>query len=184
MRRGCYCDGAMEIVHTARVDSPIGSLRLASTSEGLAYVELPHANGRGLAGWLRRAAPDARCVEGYAPNRQAIREIQEYLEGKRTSFGLALDLRGTPFQLEVWSALRAIPYGETRSYAEIAREVGRPAALRAVGSANGANPLAIVVPCHRVIASGGRLGGYGGGLALKARLLAMEQSRPAQGLLL
>jgi O-6-methylguanine DNA methyltransferase len=174
----------MEIVHTARVDSPIGALRLASTSAGIAYVELPHASGRGLAGWLRRVAPDARCVEGFAPNRQAIRELQEYLEGKRTEFELALDLRGTPFQLEVWSALREIPYGETRSYAEIARAVGRPHAVRAVGAANGANPLAIVVPCHRVIASDGHLGGYGGGLRLKAKLLAMEQSRPAQGLLL
>jgi O-6-methylguanine DNA methyltransferase len=174
----------MEIVHTARVDSPIGTLRVASTAEGLAYVELPHANGRGLAGWLRRVAPEAKCVEGYAPNRDAVRQLEEYLAGKRTSFDLAMDLRGTPFQLEVWSALREIPYGETRSYAEIAREVGRPAALRAVGTANGSNPLAIVVPCHRVIASDGSLGGYGGGLPLKARLLAMEQSRPAQGLLL
>jgi len=175
---------AMEIVHTARVDSPIGTLRLASTAEGLAYVELPHADGRGFAGWLQRVAPGAKCVEGYAPNRQAVRELQEYLEGKRTQFGLALDLRGTPFQLEVWSALRGIPYGETRSYADIANEVGRPNAVRAVGAANGSNPLAIVVPCHRVIASDGRLAGYGGGVALKARLLAMEQSRPAQGLLL
>ena len=174
----------MEIVHTARVDSPIGALRVASTSAGLAYVELPHANGRGLSGWLRRVAPDAKCIEGFAPNRQAVRELQEYLEGKRTAFDLALDLRGTPFQLEVWSALREIPYGETRSYAEIARAVGRPHAVRAVGTANGANPLALVVPCHRVIASDGHLGGYGGGLALKAKLLAMEQSRPAQGLLL
>ena len=174
----------MEIVHTARVDSPIGTLRVASTSEGLAYVELPHANGRGLSGWLRRVAPEAKSVEGFAPNRDAVRQLEEYLAGKRTRFELALDLRGTRFQLEVWSALREIPYGETRSYAEIAREVGRPAALRAVGLANGANPLAIVVPCHRVIASDGSLGGYGGGLPLKARLLAMEQSRPAQGLLL
>ena len=174
----------MEIVHTVRVDSPIGSLRLASTDDGIAYVELPHADGRGLAGWLRRVAPDAKCVEGYAPNRQAIREIQEYLEGKRTEFGLPLDLRGTPFQLEVWSSLREIPYGETRSYAEIARALGRPDAVRAVGAANGANPLALVVPCHRVIGSDGRLAGYAGGLSLKARLLAMEQSRPAQGLLL
>jgi O-6-methylguanine DNA methyltransferase len=174
----------MEIVHTARVDTPIGSLRLASTSAGLAYVELPHADGRGFRGWLQRVAPEAKCVEGYAPNRQAIREIHEYLEGKRCVFELPLDLRGTPFQLEVWSALRGIPYGEMRSYADIAREVGRPSAVRAVGAANGSNPLSIVVPCHRVIASDGRLQGYGGGVALKAKLLAMEQSRPAQGLLL
>jgi O-6-methylguanine DNA methyltransferase len=174
----------MEIVHTARVDSPIGTLRLASTSAGLGYVELPHADGRGLSGWLRRVAPDAKCIDGYAPNREAIRELEEYLAGKRTVFELPLDLRGTSFQLEVWSALREIPYGETCSYADLARTLGRPLALRAVGSANGANPLAIVVPCHRVIASDGRLGGYAGGLGLKARLLAMEQSRPAQGLLL
>src|SRR5262245_13250371 len=161
------CDDVMEIVHTARVDTPIGGLRLASTSAGLAYVELPHADGRGFQGWLRRVAPEAKCVEGYAPNRQAAREIQEYLEGKRSVFELPLDLRGTSFQLEVWSLLRDIPYGETRSYAEIAREAGRPNALRAVGAANGANPLALVVPCHRVIASDGRLGGYAGGLALK-----------------
>jgi O-6-methylguanine DNA methyltransferase len=174
----------MEIVHTARVDTPIGTLRLASTSAGLAYVELPHADGRGFRGWLQRVAPEAKCVEGYAPNRQAIREIEEYLAGKRVAFELPLDLRGTPFQLEVWSTLRDIPYGATRSYADIAREVGRPSAVRAVGAANGANPLSIVVPCHRVIASDGRLQGYGGGVSLKAKLLAMEQSRPAQGLLL
>jgi O-6-methylguanine DNA methyltransferase len=174
----------MEIVHTARVDTPIGTLRLASTSAGLAYVELPHADGRGFRGWLQRVAPEAKCVEGYAPNRQAIREIEEYLAGKRVAFELPLDLRGTPFQLEVWSTLRDNPYGATRSYADIAREVGRPSAVRAVGAANGANPLSIVVPCHRVIASDGRLQGYGGGVSLKAKLLAMEQSRPAQGLLL
>ncbi len=86
-----------------------------------------------------------------------------------------LDPRGTEFQLRVWNALREIPYGETRSYAEVAAQVGTPRAVRAVGTANGANPLSLVIPCHRVIASGGKLGGYGGGLDLKARLLAMEQ---------
>ncbi len=99
-------------------------------------------------------------------------------------FELPLDLRGTPFQRAVWEALQEIPYGETRSYAEIARRVGQPNAVRAVGAANGANPVALIVPCHRVIASGGKLGGYGGGLALKGKLLAMERSRPAQGQLL
>ncbi len=98
----------------------------------------------------------------------------EYLEGKRIEFDLPLDLRGTPFQIAVWSALLEIPYGETRSYQQIANVIGRPRAVRAVGAANGANPVAIVVPCHRVIASDGTLHGYGGGLDLKARLLAME----------
>jgi len=174
----------MQIVHTAQVDSPIGSLRVASTERGLAYLGLPFASGRGLRGWLRRCLPDARCVDGFAPNRAAIAQILEYLEGKRVIFELPLDLRGTPFQTAVWQALLEIPYGETRSYAEIAKRVGQPNAVRAVGAANGANPIALVVPCHRVIASDGRLGGYGGGLRLKARLLAMESARPSQGKLL
>lgn len=174
----------MEIVHTASVDSPVGTLRLASTSAGLAYLELPHASGRGMRGWLRRCLPDARVEKGFAPNKRAIAQIVEYLEGKRTEFDLALDLRGTAFQLEVWTALRDIPYGETRSYADIARTLERPGAVRAVGTANGSNPVSLVVPCHRVIQSSGRLGGYGGGLPLKAKLLAMEQSKPSQGSLL
>lgn len=174
----------MEIVHTTQVDSPIGSLRLASTERGLAYLELPCASGRGLRGWLRRCIPDARCADGFAPNRTAIAQVLEYLEGKRVVFDLALDLRGTQFQAAVWQALLAIPYGQTRSYAEIAAVVGQPNAVRAVGAANGANPVALVVPCHRVIASDGRLGGYGGGSELKAKLLAMERSRPAPGRLL
>ncbi len=173
----------VQVVHTARVETPIGALRLASTHAGLAFVELPHASGRGLAGWQRRHAPGARVEEGFAPNRAAAAQIVEFLEGKRRRFDLALDLRGTPFQLEVWHALCEIPYGETRSYADVARRVGRPRAVRAVGAANGANPCALVVPCHRVVASGGRLGGYGGGLELKARLLALEHE-PHQGELL
>jgi methylated-DNA-[protein]-cysteine S-methyltransferase len=174
----------MEIVHTTLVDSPIGSLRLASTSAGLAYLELPNACGRGMRGWLHRCLPDARCVEGFAPNQHAAQQVLEYLEGKRSVFDLELDPRGTDFQLRVWNALREIPYGETRSYAQIAKQLGQPRAVRAVGTANGANPLSLVVPCHRVIASGGKLGGYGGGLELKARLLAMERAGPSQRQLL
>ncbi len=174
----------VQTVHTAQFESPIGSLRVASTDAGLAYLELPHASGRGLGGWLRRCAPGADCVEAFAPNRPAIRQILEYLKGKRTEFDLPLDLRGTEFQRSVWQALLEIPYGEVRSYREIAGAVGRPRAVRAVGAANGSNPVALVVPCHRVIAADGKLGGYGGGLDLKARLLAMERSQPAAGRLL
>ena len=167
----------MERVHLASLETPIGALRLASSERGLARVELPHASGRGFEGWLHQAFPGARCEAGFAPNRAAAQQLLEYLDGKRERFELALDLRGTEFQRRVWEALLAIPYGETRSYADVARGVGRPTAVRAVGAANGANPVAIVVPCHRVIAADGGLGGYGGGLALKARLLAMERSR-------
>ena len=98
------------------------------------------------------------------------------LDGDRRAFSMPLDLRGTPFQLACWHALLAIPYGETRTYADIARAIGHPNAFRAVGMANNRNPIAIVVPCHRVIATGGSLCGYGGGLGLKRKLLDLEQA--------
>jgi O-6-methylguanine DNA methyltransferase len=179
-------DGAapIERVLTATVETRIGALRLAATEQGLACLSLPRAGGRGLTGWLARHAPRARREESSAAHRDAARQLVEYLDGGRTRFELALDLRGTPFQRAVWERLLAIPYGETRSYAEIARALGSPGAVRAVGAANGANPVALVVPCHRVIQSGGKLGGYGGGLDLKRRLLAMEQSVRHQGSLL
>jgi methylated-DNA-[protein]-cysteine S-methyltransferase len=175
---------AEQIVFTAEFDSPIGKLRLASTDAGLAWLGLPRAGGRGFAGWLARNAPRARREAAFAPNRDAIRQLLEYLDGKRTAFELALDLRGTGFQRAVWDALLRIPYGETRSYGELARAIGKPSAVRAVGLANGANPVALVVPCHRVIGAHGGLTGYGGGLELKRRLLAMEQSVWHQGSLL
>jgi O-6-methylguanine DNA methyltransferase len=174
----------MEIVHTAEFDTPCGSMKVASTDRGLAYVALPRQSGRGFEGWLRRHAQDARCHEAWAPNQAAIAQICDFLAGKLRDFDLPLDLRATPFQLDVYAALVEIPYGETRSYADIARAVGRPRAVRAVGAANGANPIALVVPCHRVVQTGGKLGGYGGGLPLKKRLLAMEHSAPAPGDLL
>jgi len=175
----------VEILHTVRFESPIGTLLLASSERGVAYLELPHASGRGFAGWQRIAARGTRAVEGFAPNRPAVVQLIEYLEGKRRRFELPLDLRGTPFQRAVWEELLRIPYGATCTYAELARAVGRPAAVRAVGAANGANPVPLVVPCHRVVATGGKLGGYGGGLPLKARLLALEgAAEPAEGRLL
>jgi O-6-methylguanine DNA methyltransferase len=103
-----------------------------------------------------------------------LQQLEEYFAGKRREFTFALDPRGTDFQLSCWRALLAIPYGETRSYADIARAVGRPKGFRAVGMANNRNPLAIVVPCHRVIASDGTLCGYGGGLDVKRKLLELE----------
>jgi methylated-DNA-[protein]-cysteine S-methyltransferase len=171
-----------EVVHTAEFETPFGAMACASTERGVCFIELPRASGRGIAGWVRRFAPEARITTGYAPNRAAIMQIQEYLAGKREEFRLELDLRATGFQIRVYAALLEIPYGETRSYGEIARAIGEPDAPRAVGTANGANPLPLVVPCHRVIAAGGKLGGFGGGVALKKRLLALEHGmHPAQG---
>ena len=175
----------MTRIHTARFDSPIGALTVASSEQGLAYVVLPRANGRGLVGWQRRHAPESKLASGYEPNRESIGQILEFLEGKRQEFDLPLDLRGTPFQLAVYQQVASIPYGESRSYADVAQSVGRPNAVRAVGAANGANPIALVIPCHRVVASSGQLQGYAGGLDLKAKLLAMESAAsPAQGSLL
>jgi methylated-DNA-[protein]-cysteine S-methyltransferase len=114
----------------------------------------------------------------FEESEQALRpylaELEEYLAGKRREFSFPLDLRGTDFQVACWNALLAIPYGETRTYGDIARAVGKPTGFRAVGMANNRNPIAIVVPCHRVIASDGTLCGYGGGLDLKRKLLELE----------
>ena len=176
----------MDVIHTAEFDTPIGSIRIASTSTGLAYIQLPHANGRGFEGWRGRHAPSAVVKQGFEPNRIYVAQILEFLDGKREAFDLTLDLRGTDFQMAVYEEVARIPFGETRSYKEIADAIGRPTASRAVGAANGANPVSLVVPCHRVIATSGHLQGYGGGLDLKARLLAMERndSPPEQGWLL
>ena len=174
----------MGIVHTAWFESPIGTMFAASTESGLGYLGLPHANGRGFDGWLRRHAPEERCVAGYTPNRDAIAQVLEFLDGKREVFELDLDIRGTPFQQEVYDEVRRIGFGEQRSYGEVARAIGRATAMRAVGAANSANPIPLIIPCHRVVEARGRLGGYGGGVELKARLLAMEHSRPAPGTLL
>ncbi|MCA9509565.1 MAG: methylated-DNA--[protein]-cysteine S-methyltransferase [Myxococcota bacterium] len=177
----------MEVLHYADVETPVGSLRVVSSGRGLVYVELPNASGRGLAGWMKQNAPGGRLLEGYAPNRAAAVQLVDYLEGKRQRFDLSLDLRATPFQLAVYDEVARVGFGETATYAEIAARIGRPKAVRAVGAANGANPIPLVVPCHRIIASSGRLHGYAGGLELKARLLALESAEraaPPEGWLL
>lgn len=111
---------------------------------------------------------------------RAIEEVDEYFAGKRTEFSIPLTAEGTPFQREVWSALRAIPFGETRSYADVAAAIGKPPAVRAVGAANGRNPLGIVVPCHRVIGADGSLTGYAGGMSRKRFLLDLERRRASR----
>lgn len=149
------------------IDTPIGPLLLVSDGAGLTEVGLP-VRGR-LAALPDGAKPSKSKL------RAARRQFEEYFAGNRQQFELPLHPSGTPFQLEVWGALLAIPYGETVSYTDIARRIGRPRAVRAVGAANGANPLAIIVPCHRVIGSHGDLVGYGGGLPIKRWLLAHER---------
>ncbi|HUY64526.1 MAG TPA: methylated-DNA--[protein]-cysteine S-methyltransferase [Acidimicrobiales bacterium] len=149
--------------------SPIGTLIIDGTDEALTLIALPMP-GRSSAGLPR--GEDASALPG--PLRQAVIQLGQYFDGTRTEFDVPIKLSGTTFQCDVWRALGEIAYGKTVSYAELAVMVGRPRALRAVGQANGANPLPIVLPCHRVVASGGRIGGYGGGLPMKRALLALE----------
>lgn len=172
----------METLFTSRFETSIGSLRIVSSEKGLTYVELPHANGRGFAGWMKTYAEDAKVVErpsGTRPHHEdAIEQLLEYDAGTRREFQIDLDLRATAFQKSVYKVVAKIGYGETLSYSDIAVAIGNPKAVRAVGAANGANPIPLVIPCHRVIARGGALQGYAGGLDMKARLLAMESAVP------
>jgi methylated-DNA-[protein]-cysteine S-methyltransferase len=150
--------------------SPLGVLSVACSDKGVRSVAL------GKPETDRKSTVDGRAT---VLAKQAIAEMQEYVAGERKRFTVPLDLRGTEFQMKVWKALLRIPYGETRSYQQIAREVGNPRASRAVGMANHYNPVAIVVPCHRVVASDGSLGGYAGGLKLKEKILELERTYAA-----
>jgi len=142
-------------------------------------VGLPRSSGRGFLGPFTGAVQTQRL----AVLDDVIRQLDEYFEGKRRHFELPLDLRGTDFQLSVWRALGEIPFGETWSYRQVADRVERPRAVRAVGAANAANPVAIILPCHRVIASDGKLAGYAGGVGVKRKLLAFEKTAASEGLL-
>ena len=164
--------------HSAAQDFRVGQVTVVCSKKGLREVRLRLQPPRGRTRSERSAGNSAALPNdpGAVLARQALAEIAEYLGGRRRQFTVPLDLAGTPFQLQVWKALRRIPYGQTRSYGEIARAIGRPRAARAVGMANHSNPVAIIVPCHRVIAGDGSLGGYAGGLKLKASLLRLETS--------
>jgi O-6-methylguanine DNA methyltransferase len=169
----------METLNTTSVDSPIGPLFLASSAHGLVALEfdarLPGQQSiRPNPRDLREERKGFEFVNSPRALKSYVSELEEYFSGKRREFTFPLDLRGTDFQKACWQALLAIPYGETRTYADIARSVGKPTAFRAVGMANNRNPIAIVVPCHRVIASDGTLCGYGGGLEVKRKLLELE----------
>ena len=169
----------METLRSTTFLSPVGPLFLAASDKGLVALEF---DARLPGQQTIRPNPRDLRVEGKAiqfdeaPSamQDYVSELEEYFIGRRREFTFALDMRGTDFQVACWRALLAIPYGETRTYADIARAVGRPQGFRAVGMANNRNPIAIVVPCHRVIASDGTLCGYGGGLDIKRKLLELE----------
>lgn len=157
----CHC--------SKMIDSPVGPLTLVASERGLAAILWKDDRpGRVPLGNVTQD-------ENHPVLLETARQLREYFAGERTAFSLQLDFAGTEFQRRVWSALLTIPYGETRSYAQIAQQIGSPDAVRAVGAANGRNPISIIAPCHRVIGSNGKLTGFAGGLAAKAHLLALER---------
>jgi methylated-DNA-[protein]-cysteine S-methyltransferase len=153
------------------IESPVGKLKLVASDNALVAIL-----------WEKDSPRRVRLSDLAANDRHPVlveteRQLSEYFSGKRKTFSIALDMRGTRFQKEVWEALLAIPFGETRSYGQLAKQLGNPQATRAVGAANGRNPLSIIVPCHRVIGSSGKLTGFAGGLDVKAHLLNLEKRR-------
>ena len=151
-------------MHYAVMESPMGPVTIASTEKGIASIHFGNNVPEG-------------AVADSSVNHHTVEQLTEYFQGKRTQFDLELDLEGTPFQRAVWSELLRIPYGETRTYGDIAKAIGSPGAARAVGMANHDNPIAVVIPCHRVVGRDGSLTGYAGGLHLKAQLLSIERRR-------
>ena len=158
------------------MDTAVGRIGLAQDAAGISDLFFARDDGalqskhRGL----------AHACEGETPLlRQAMDQLEAYFDGKRKTFDLPLSYHGTPFQMDDWAALLGIPYGETRSYKQIAEQIGRPKAYRAVGMANNRNPIAIIIPCHRVIGHDGSLVGFGGGLDFKAHLLELERRSSA-----
>jgi methylated-DNA-[protein]-cysteine S-methyltransferase len=153
------------------MQSPVGKLKLVASDKGLVAVLWQNERPN-------RVPIDVSTEEASHPIlAETERQLEEYFAGERRIFSLPLDMRGTHFQKSVWEALLGIPFGETRSYGQLAKQLGNPNAMRAVGAANGRNPISIVVPCHRVIGSSGDLTGFGGGLETKAQLLDLEQGK-------
>lgn len=152
------------------LDTPIGELMLSGNARALTEISFPE-------GKMQRQ-PEAGWKHAKAPFAKAVDQLTAYFAGELRTFDVELDANGTPFQHEVWNALMAIPYGATTSYGELAASIGRPKASRAVGAANGRNPLPIIVPCHRVIGANGSLTGFGGGMAVKQWLLTLEGALP------
>jgi methylated-DNA-[protein]-cysteine S-methyltransferase len=151
----------------AYLETPIGTLLIAGDAETIGYIGFP-SNGK-----AREPQPEWQQSSRGAVG-EAMRQLREYFAGRRSEFDLPLAPEGTEFQRNVWKRLQEIPYGETISYGELARRIGNPNASRAVGAANGSNPIPIVIPCHRVIGANGKLTGFGGGLPTKEALLALE----------
>ena len=155
------------------IDSPVGKLKLVASAKGLVAILWHNDRPERVPLGEMAEEPEQKVLI------ETEKQLREYFAGERREFELPLDMRGTQFQKDVWDALLGIPFGETKSYGELAAQLGDPNRSRAVGAANGRNPISIVVPCHRVIGSSGKLTGFAGGLDVKARLLAMERGEKA-----
>ena len=166
----------IETIYWSSTPSPYGACVVMATDKGVCWTGTPGTAADVGFDWAKRHLRVEHIVEGeqIAALAQSMDELRRYLAGERIQFACPLDLYGTAFQIAVWEELFRIPYGQTRTYAEVAKAIGRPTAVRAVGAANGANPVAVIVPCHRVIGSNGSLTGYGGGLPTKQWLLSLE----------
>jgi methylated-DNA-[protein]-cysteine S-methyltransferase len=152
------------------------AMHIAATAEGLCYVGSQNQPYEELASWAKARLPVSTLIQDDEKLQPYAVQLRQYLEGTRKSFTVPFNYHGTTFQLAVWNALCNIPYGQTKSYSDIAQQIQKPAAVRAVGSAIGANPVLITVPCHRVIGKNGALTGYRGGMDMKTKLLQLEQA--------
>jgi len=166
----------------AALESPIGSLLVASTQNGLCFLEFgtDESATASFQKWVKKWHPEVTPVHDEPMNEQVIQQLQEYFAKTRSRFDVKLDLYGTEFQKSVWRALTEIPFGMTKSYKEVAEAVGNAKAVRAVGGANNKNPIPIIIPCHRVIGTNGSMVGYGGGLSIKEFLLTLENAQLKQ----
>jgi O-6-methylguanine DNA methyltransferase len=169
----------VETLYWSSTPSPRGTCVVMATEAGVCWTGTPGTLKEEGFSWLRRKVSFNEVIAGeeIAPLQQAMDELRHYFAGIPLQFSCPLDLHGTPFQVAVWQEMFRIPYGETSTYGELARAIGYPKAARAVGAASGANPVAIIVPCHRVLGSNGSLVGYGGGLPTKKWLLTMEKGQ-------
>lgn len=162
-------------IYWAYVEQEEWKFVLAATDQGLCYIGSPHKPYEEMEAWIQARRCGSILIQDDQKLQPYIEEVREYLRGERQQFTVAHDFQGTPFQVEVWQALMTIPYGHTCSYSDIAHQIGRPAAVRAIGAAIGANPFLITIPCHRVIGKNGALTGYRGGMEMKTTLLDLEK---------
>jgi methylated-DNA-[protein]-cysteine S-methyltransferase len=162
------------MVYCTSFDSKIGLIYLASTEKGVCKISVPRQSKRDFFRWLRENFDDSEVADNKSRNREVMDQLNRYFNGKLARFNCAVDMIGTPFQIRVWKELSRIPYGTTISYKQLARRVGTSRGFQAVGRANAANPVPIIVPCHRVIGTDGSLVGYGSGIKTKEFLLKLE----------